>query len=326
MSLKVKTATMNVLVGGAEREVTILVLADERLVSISAVYNQGSKTVYNTASLDSLKEDLVVTAVYGDTSTEVITDYTLSGTLTVGTSTITVAYQNKTTTFTVEVTMNPSSLLPEAYQLVEWVGTNDYTSQNNDLGAYFDTGISLTSRSQMEGYELYFKASAHQPANSTVAPLVSFGSNAGLYFGSARSTNSASATNKWMGWGASASNCFSDTDVIVGDTAYEYHVYWDDEKGVAECGELSCERAYTDATGTYPLRIGSGTWDRGATTNFKFYDHIRLLKDSELIHDYYPCYRKADGVVGFYDIVDDEFKTNDGTGTYYYFVKGADVV
>ena len=51
------------------------------LVSISAVYTQ-SGTVYTTDTLDSLKSDLVVTAHYSDQTTETVTTYTLSGTLT----------------------------------------------------------------------------------------------------------------------------------------------------------------------------------------------------------------------------------------------------
>ena len=72
------------------------------LESISAVYTQ-SGNVLDTDTLDSLKDNLVVTATYSDTSTAVVTSYTLSGTLTTGTSTITVAYSGKTTTFNVTV-------------------------------------------------------------------------------------------------------------------------------------------------------------------------------------------------------------------------------
>lgn len=75
------------------------------LVSISAVYTQ-SGTVYDTDSLDDLKADLVVTATYEDSSSSVVTTYTLSGTLTTGTSVIAVAYGGKTTSFTVTVTHN----------------------------------------------------------------------------------------------------------------------------------------------------------------------------------------------------------------------------
>ena len=77
------------------------------LVSISCVYTQ-SGTVYDTDSLDSLKADLVVTAYYSDSTTGTVTNYVLSGTLTAGTSTITVTYGGKTTTFAVTVTEEPA--------------------------------------------------------------------------------------------------------------------------------------------------------------------------------------------------------------------------
>mgnify|MGYP002523897598 CR=1 FL=1 len=72
------------------------------LTSISCVYTQ-SGAVYDTDTLDSLKSDLVVTAHYSNGTTQTVTSYTLSGTLTTGTSTITVSYGGKTTTFNVAV-------------------------------------------------------------------------------------------------------------------------------------------------------------------------------------------------------------------------------
>lgn len=73
--------------------------------SISAVYTQ-SGVVYSTDDLDSLKSDLVVTAHYADSTQAIIDNYTLSGELKHGTSTITVSYGGKTTTFTVTVIGN----------------------------------------------------------------------------------------------------------------------------------------------------------------------------------------------------------------------------
>lgn len=90
-------------------ELVISIVAQEIVLSsISATYTQ-SGTVYDTDSLDSLKDDLVVTANYSDgTSTVLAADaYTLSGTLAAGTSTITVSYQGKSTTFQVVVTVQP---------------------------------------------------------------------------------------------------------------------------------------------------------------------------------------------------------------------------
>ena len=86
--------------------------AAAELSYISAVYTQ-SGTVYDTDTLDSLKSDLVVTAHYSDSTTSTVasTDYTLSGTLTVGTSTITVTYLEKTTTFNVTVSAPTREML-----------------------------------------------------------------------------------------------------------------------------------------------------------------------------------------------------------------------
>lgn len=77
-------------------------LYPRELISISAVFDAQGATIYTDDSLDSLKQYLTVTATYDDSSTAVITDYTLSGTLVEGTSSITVTYSEKTTTFTIQ--------------------------------------------------------------------------------------------------------------------------------------------------------------------------------------------------------------------------------
>ena len=75
------------------------------VTSINATYTQ-SKTIYETNDLNDLTSDLVVTATWSNSSTTIVpvNNYTLSGTLTPGTSTITVTYQGNTTTFNVSVT------------------------------------------------------------------------------------------------------------------------------------------------------------------------------------------------------------------------------
>lgn len=79
------------------------------LDSITAAFNQGDAVIYNTDALDSLKQYLTVTANYSDGSTETVTGYTLSGTLVEGTSTVTVSYDGKSATFTVNVMKNSES-------------------------------------------------------------------------------------------------------------------------------------------------------------------------------------------------------------------------
>ena len=74
------------------------------LVRLSAVYTP-SRTVYDVDNIEDLKSDLVVTALYSDSSTEVIpsTDYILDGTLEAGIRTISVVYGDNTATFQVDV-------------------------------------------------------------------------------------------------------------------------------------------------------------------------------------------------------------------------------
>lgn len=98
--------------------------------SISAVFTQGSAIIYDTDSLDTLKQYLVVTANYSDSTSATVTDYTLSGTLTSGTSTITVSYGGKTTTFSVTVNAVLYNLQNKA---IVSTGTDDY----------FETGINV---------------------------------------------------------------------------------------------------------------------------------------------------------------------------------------
>ena len=131
--------------------------AAKQVSSISAVYTQSS-TVYNDDELDSLKSDLVVTATYDDSSTEVISaaNYTLSGTLTAGTSTITVSYSGKTTTFNVTVTAPLYSIPDFAEQTITNSGTAKvsktngvFTIKGTAVGAFYvhPNGTVSTSKS-----------------------------------------------------------------------------------------------------------------------------------------------------------------------------------
>lgn len=50
--------------------------------------------------------------------------------------------------------------------------------------------------------------------------------------------------------------------------------------------------------------------------------YCRIYDDTQIVRNFVPCYRKADNVIGLYDLVNDVFYTNAGTGT---FTKGANV-
>lgn len=63
-----------------------------------------------------------------------------------------------------------------------------------------------------------------------------------------------------------------------------------------------------------------------SASNGKYWGRIYRVtmwdSDEALVRDFVPCYRKADGVLGLYDLVSGTLFTNQGTGT---FSKGNDV-
>lgn len=122
--------------------------------SISVAFTQ-TKTVYDDDTLDVLTDDLVVTATDFDGTTVEIPSsrYTLSGTLTKGSSTITVSYQGKEGSFTVEVTGLGEELscslanmtLPETV-----IGTSVGYDQTNDR-----IWMKCSSASDISGYNVW---------------------------------------------------------------------------------------------------------------------------------------------------------------------------
>ena len=100
------TSTITVTYDGLTRIPSMCAVTAVTLASIEAVFTQGSTVFYEGGSLSDLKPLLVVTGTNNDSSTFTIdsANYSLSGDLTAGTSTITVTYGSLTDTFDVAVT------------------------------------------------------------------------------------------------------------------------------------------------------------------------------------------------------------------------------
>ena len=136
-------ATITASSGDISASCTATITGFATLTSISAVYTQVG-TVYTNDSLDSLKDNLVVTATYSDSSSATLADnvYTLSGTIAEGTQTITVSYQNKSTTFTVSCVVKGwlyrfnESLLSSGSEDFNLTGTGVYDTGLFDRKCY----------------------------------------------------------------------------------------------------------------------------------------------------------------------------------------------
>lgn len=86
---------------------------------IKAVFSQENFTIFDDTDLNSLKSRLVVTAYSNGSGTQIAdADYTLSGILTPGVSTITVTYFGFTSTFEVNVT---AINMPDAYTKYDYI-------------------------------------------------------------------------------------------------------------------------------------------------------------------------------------------------------------
>lgn len=312
-SVAVGTATITATADGVTGTAACTV-ALPTLSSISAVYTQ-SGTVYNTDSLDSLKDDLVVTATWSDSSTTTVpsTDYTLSGTLTVGTSTITVSYGGKTDTFSVTVSGAP--LIPAEYQQVEYVGFDGNSRIVTDV-----TPANLN--------ELY-KVSATVGVNQATSEEFILG-----FCGNAARTelyNNNQANKMYYYCGSGEGVTISNIQDL-----YTYPVDVDvkhDKNGIGVNFDLSVNGNDYNATGTVTSLLSATdhfTFGSGkiASQNYGFKGKIYScvvysdLAGTTKIGEFIPCYRKSDGVIGIYDRINETFYVNAGTGT---LTKGSDV-
>ena len=274
------------------------------LVSISAVYTQ-SGTVYDTDSLDSLKADLVVTATYDDTSTETITNYVLSGTLAVGTSTITVSYGGKTTTFTVTVTESP--LVPTGYTQYDYI-TNTASMADN-INNVITTGISSSycDTQYIHEIELYI------PSSSSGGTMGLYGSrktsgSAGSANGNSIWLNSAISNKIAVGYngvdsGFSLDCAFGAKHTIKMDTG---NVYIDDTIVSSPSGERT---SYSDTyIGLFGVRQGASTVGGSVkSAGFRFYSlKITDSTTNAVVANLIPC-TNPDNIAGVYDTVSGTF-------------------
>lgn len=312
-TLTVGTSTITASYGGKSSTFNVTVSQRATLSSISAVFNQGSAVVYTTDTLDSLKQYLTVTANYSDSSTAIVpsADYTLSGTLTVGTSTVTVSYQGKSDTFSVVVSQ--PSPLPVEYQQVEYIkatGTQHiYTDvlANNGALSPGNNNINLYSA------DIDFQFDEWQ-SNYPTNIMFSCGSSGGGWIGYNNTVQN-------IATGTSSGQYFSGTPTL----RHQYHWYWNDTTAIFEREDsASISRSNTE-TSTVERRFALFYAHSNATSNFHFIGKLFscvLYKSNVKVLDLIPCYRKADSEIGLYDTVNNRFYTNNGTGT---FLKGADV-
>lgn len=307
MDMQARTALLNLLThvayideNGQDYLDALTAALEATLVSIEAVYTQ-SGTVYNTASLNSLMDDLVVYATYNNGAEVTVTGYELSGTLSTGTSEITVTFGGKTDTFEVTVTADP---LPATYQRIEYVERP--TTANANTG-YNTTGFTpngtddldikmgvmcIQAPTSIDGG--YFLVCRQTTTNNTVGFAVYVtqnGASIGTYDGQ---------------------SCVLSPPEVVGQK-FDLTVL----KTSNGCGVTDGTRS-NSVTGT-PRAMASTLYVfalypyTGSNLQGQIYGRIYYLNIKEggvEKVNFIPCKRRSDGAVGFYNTIAEEFKTS----------------
>lgn len=301
------TSTVTVLYSGKTTTFTVNVAAPATLVSISAEFTQGSAVIYDTDSLDTLKQYLTVTATMSDSTTRTVTDYTLSGTLTVGTSTITVSYGGKTDTFTVAVSEQ------KLYQLCEYVET--------DGASRIDTGVQFDGTKDIEvTLEVAYVGTLRDGVSVLNGWSAGGAVGATYVFGQKYWTDAASTPNEETHLAGADLMTEIVMTIYAGSGANTVSVFTNTN------GTKTLTRTHTNVANrtflAFPLFALSlqDSFDF-ALDGFRIKSAI-IKVGGTVVRNMKACYRKSDNVIGFFDETNSVFYTNAGTGT---FTKGGDI-
>lgn len=284
-------------------DLVISVTAVSSVASISAVFTQGTAVIYPTTPLNDLKQYLTVTATWSDSTTSIVAseDYTLSGTLTIGTSTITVFYGGKTDTFTVTVT---DKTIPVEYQQVEYL-VHEPNSQSI-ANSWFDTGVILSGIGTLN-IEI-----GMMPTTPSYTPTEAW---AAIAVKQNESTN----THGWFVGlkKAEASvtiyggqHCGFVPNPIIGQK-YDIVATHNANGSTITDGTYSNSISYsTREYNQHPIILFGDNFisSNRALFNGRIY-YAKVSEDGVDKIDLVPCYRKSDNAVGFYDYVSRTFIT-----------------
>lgn len=195
------------------------------------------------------------------------------------------------------------SRLPAEYQEVEWIKAND--------SAYIRTGV------QPHRTTLYCDFAFPNPANGQ-RMVHSYASNNRYY---TLAPNVGGAKRNWSA--ITRDNNFLDTGAPFDNSRHSL-VFNDADGNVLLDGSIVATSPEFDLTavGGVVNLFSAGT--SGFANNTFFGDVVFVDKDSSSeIGRLVPCYRKADGEIGMYDLINGAFYTN--YNTVGYFTKGDDV-
>lgn len=192
--------------------------------------------------------------------------------------------------------------LPAEYQRVEFI------SKVNSSGAYINTGYVPEMNTNV-----YVRASINGKRDQKFFGGFGSGTTGSAGFALAQVSDTWRATIG-VGWNA-IGTAVVDTpaDFLVELRETQFHVWIDNQPLM----HTTNKELY------YPLYILAANYNNSVSGGFggNVY-RVTVRRGETVLRDYIPCYRKADGVIGMYEIMTETFLKNAGSGS---FGKGADV-
>ena len=204
--------------------------------------------------------------------------------------------------------------LPSGFQEVEYI-EKQYSASNS---SYFDSGIPASN-------DLVIEAELFNEIGTTDGACAVFGSRIGFKNKDYTLNFSNAVSNGTKYDSRFGSNAYNYGDYLV-EYPNDYHILTWGNGALKINGETKLTMTNDSFASTLNVFLFAGNsngsvgfFEGSGKTKVKW---LKMTKNGVLVRDFIPCYRKSDNEVGLYDIIGQQFYTNQGSGN---FLKGANV-
>lgn len=309
-------------IGASARQALYDALYEVGILSIRAIFAQGSNVVYTHDSLDSLKQYLTVIVNYDNDTSAGTTTYALSGELETGVSIITVSYGGKSTTFNVNVTEG----VPSTYTVYDYIQLNGTA---DSIAAAPARRIALNAQQDLDSLSLRVKLKLLDAVTNGnmimgVRTSSAYADSYALYVSKPadQPTIQFVARSKYQSCVKTVNNNEVFTFEFKNSSSSPSYMSINGEDE-----EFAWETPHPNPNGM--TLFGNATAGSTANLNIRNYIQIGEIELTDLNGDsaghYFPVVRNSDNVIGMYDLVTETLYTasttsyaiNGGSQSYY---------
>lgn len=195
------------------------------------------------------------------------------------------------------------SQLPTEYQEVEYIESSGTQYINTDVIPTVDTGVKVRG---------HFTSIQKDKDNI----ILGASDQTGFSNGKPYSVDTWSDKVYFPFGGFAGDSTDTITITQTNNKQYEYTLnYMNSGKASVDTQQMTLPARTSMTSNALYLFCLNGNGTAGYYAHFAL-EYLQITQGENVIHDYVPCYRKADNVAGLYDIVTGTFLTNAGSGTF----------